>query len=42
VPLPSEEEAFRSDISLKEFLKKERTAAINRLHTLYAQMGLMR
>jgi transposase len=42
VPLPSEDvEAFRSDISMKEFLQKERTAAINRLHTLYAQMGLI-
>jgi transposase len=42
VPLPSEEEeAFRSDISMKEFLKKERTAAINRLHALYGQMGII-
>jgi transposase len=36
-----EEEAFRSDISMKEFLKKERTAAINRLHSLYGQMGII-
>jgi transposase len=42
VPLPSEEEeSFRSDISMKEFLKKERNAAINRLHALYAQMGII-
>jgi transposase len=42
VPLPSEEEeAFRSDISMKEFLKRERNAAINRLHALYAQMGII-
>jgi transposase len=42
VPLPSEEtEAFRSDISMKEYLKRERTSAINRLHALYAQMGII-
>jgi transposase len=42
VPLPKEEEeAFRSDISMKEFLKKERNAAINRLHALYGQMGII-
>jgi transposase len=42
VPLPTEEEeAFRSDISMKEFLKRERVAAINRLHALYAQMGII-
>jgi transposase len=42
MPLVSEEEeGFRSDISMKEFLKKERTAAINRLHSLYAQMGII-
>jgi transposase len=42
VPLPKEEEeAFRSDISMKEFLKRERTAAINRLHALYGQMGII-
>jgi transposase len=42
VPLPSvEEETFRSDISMKEFLKRERTAAINRLHALYGQMGII-
>jgi transposase len=42
VPLPSEEEeTFRSDISMKEYLKKERTAAINRLHALYGQMGII-
>jgi transposase len=41
VELPSEEEeAFRADISMKEFLKKERTAAINRLHSLYARLGI--
>jgi transposase len=42
IPLPSEEEeALRSDISMKEFLKKERNAAINRLHALYGQMGII-
>jgi transposase len=42
VPLPSEkEEAFRSDISMKEFLKRERVAAINRLHALYGQVGII-
>jgi transposase len=42
VPLPGEEEeGFRSDISMKEYLKKERTAAINRLHALYGQMGII-
>jgi transposase len=36
VPLLSEEEElFRSDITMKEFLKKERGMAINRLHGLY-------
>jgi transposase len=36
VPLPSEvEEQLLSAISLKEYLNKERTAAINRLHALY-------
>jgi transposase len=42
VPLPSEEEeGFRSDISMKEFLKRERVAAINRLHALYGQVGII-
>jgi transposase len=42
VPLPSgEEEAFRSDISLKEYLKKERNGAINRLHALYGNAGII-
>jgi transposase len=42
IPLPSEEEeAFRSDISMKEFLKRERVAAINRLHALYGQAGII-
>jgi transposase len=42
VPLPGkEEEGFRSDISMKEFLKRERVAAINRLHALYGQMGII-
>jgi transposase len=41
VEVPSgEEEAFRGEISLAEFVKKERTAAINRLHSLYAQSGI--
>jgi hypothetical protein len=42
IPLPSEEEdAFRSDISLKEYLKKERNGAINRLHALYGEAGII-
>jgi transposase len=42
VALPGEEEeAFRSDISMKEFLKRERVAAINRLHGLYGQVGII-
>jgi transposase len=42
VPLPSEEEeGLRSDISIKEFLKRERVAAINRLHALYGQAGII-
>jgi transposase len=42
VPLPSEEEeAFRRDISMKEFVKQERTAAINRLHSLYGAEGII-
>jgi transposase len=41
VGLPSEEEeAYRSDISLSSFVKKERTQVINRLHSLYAQCGI--
>jgi transposase len=42
VPLPSEaEEGFRQDLSMKEFLKRERVAAINRLHALYGQAGII-
>jgi transposase len=42
IPLPSEEEeAFRSDISMKEYVKRERVAAINRLHALYGQVGII-
>jgi transposase len=42
VPLLSgEEEAFRADISLKEFLNKERNMAINRLHALYGNEGII-
>jgi transposase len=42
VALPTEEEEeFRSDISMAGFLKKERTAGINRLHALYAKMGII-
>jgi hypothetical protein len=42
IPLPSgEEEAFRSDISLKEYLKKERNGAINWLHALYGNAGII-
>ena len=42
IPLPSEEEeAFRSDISMKEYVKRERVAAINRLHALYGQAGII-
>jgi transposase len=36
-----EEEAFRADISMKEFLKKERNRALNRLHSLYAREGII-
>ncbi|GHV38076.1 hypothetical protein AGMMS49546_07720 [Spirochaetia bacterium] len=39
VPLLSEEEeGFRADITMKEFLKKERNMAINRLHALYGNV----
>jgi transposase len=42
VPLISEEEeAYRSDITMKEFIKKERTMAINRLHSYYGQAGII-
>jgi hypothetical protein len=42
VPLVSErEEGFRADISMKEFLKRERVAAVNRLHALYGQAGII-
>jgi transposase len=42
IPLLSEEEeAFRTDISMKEYLKKERNGAINRLHALYGQVGII-
>jgi hypothetical protein len=35
IPLPSEEEeAFRMDVSMKEYVKKERNGAINRLYAL--------
>jgi transposase len=41
VALPSEaEEAYRQDISLSGFLKKERNQAINRLHSMYAREGI--
>ena len=42
VPLLSEEEeGFRADITMKEFLKKERTMAVNRLHALYGNEGII-
>ena len=42
VPLLSEEEeGFRADITMKEFLKKERNMAINRLHALYGNEGII-
>jgi transposase len=42
VPLPSEEEEeLRNEISLRTYLKEERTAAVNRLHSLYARMGII-
>lgn len=42
VPLISEEEeSFRADISMKEFLNKERNMAINRLHSLYGNEGII-
>jgi transposase len=41
VELPTEaEEAYRGDISLSNFLKKERNQAINRLHSMYAREGI--
>jgi transposase len=41
VELPTEaEEAYRGDISLSGFLKKERNQAINRLHSMYAREGI--
>jgi transposase len=39
--LSEEEEAFRGEISLKEFLKKERNMVINRLHSLYGNEGII-
>jgi transposase len=39
--LSEEEEAFRAEISLEEFLKKERNMAINRLHSLYGNEGII-
>jgi transposase len=42
VPLLSEaEEGFRADIRMKEFLDKERGMAINRLHALYGNEGII-
>jgi transposase len=42
VPLPGgDEEAFRSDISMKEYLKKERNGAINLMHALYGHAGII-
>jgi transposase len=42
VPLMSEEEeAFRSDITMKGFLNKERSMAVNRLHALYGNEGII-
>jgi hypothetical protein len=42
VPLVSErEEGLRADISMKEFLKGERVAVLNRLHGLYGQVGII-
>jgi transposase len=39
---PTEEvEAFRAEISMKEFLKKEKNQAVNRLHSLYAREGII-
>jgi transposase len=41
VALPTEaEEAYRQDISLSNFLKKERNQAVNRLHSMYAREGI--
>jgi transposase len=40
VPTP-ETEALRSDISLKRFLTGERTAVINRLHSIYGHEGII-
>jgi transposase len=42
VPLLSEEaEGLRADITMKAFLKKERNMAINRLHALYGNEGII-
>jgi transposase len=42
VPLLSEEEeTFRADITMKAFLNKERGMAINRLHALYGNEGII-
>jgi transposase len=42
VPLVSErEEGLRADIWMAEFVKRERVAAINRLHGLYGQVGII-
>jgi transposase len=39
--LTTEEEGFRADITMKEFIKKERNMAINRLHALYGNAGII-
>lgn len=42
VPLVSEkEEAMRSLVSMEQFLTKNRVAAVNRLHALYTQAGIV-
>jgi transposase len=42
VEIPSvEEEAYRAAISLASFVKEERTATINRLHSLYGRNGII-
>jgi hypothetical protein len=35
------EEAFRSDISVEKFLKRERAAVINRLRTRYGKAEIV-
>jgi transposase len=40
MPPTATEEALRQLVSLKRFVTKQRTPAVNRLHALYAQAGI--